>query len=82
MLLIQKQYNYNFHEWKIIPLRYINRYLGKHFKFHYKSNIPPNVLCNFPSYYKDMIQCWIKYFSYPPTTTSAIASQYLWSKAI
>ena len=25
-----------------------------------------------------MIQCWIKYFSHPPTRLSAIASQYLW----
>ena len=57
---------------------YINRYIGKHFTFHFNLNIPHNVLFNFPSYYKDMIQCWIKYSSHPPTKPSAIASQYLW----
>ena len=36
------------------------------------------MLYNFPSYYKDMIQCWIKYFSHPPTTLSVTVSQYLW----
>ena len=39
---MQKLYNDNFHEWKIISLRYINRYLGKHFKFHSNLNIPPD----------------------------------------
>ena len=75
---IQKLYNDSFHEWKIIPLRYINRYSSKHFKFHSNLNISPNVLYNFPSYYKDTIQSWIKCFSHPPTTTSVIASLYLW----
>ena len=75
---IQKLYNDNFHEWKIIALRYINRYWGKHLRFHCNLNISPNVLYNFPSYCKNMIQYWIKYFSHPPTTLSATASQYLW----
>ena len=48
---IQKLYNESFHEWKIIPLRYINQYLGKNFRFHSNLNIPHNVLYNLPSYY-------------------------------
>ena len=62
----------------IIPLRYIIRFLGKHFKFHSNSNIPNNVLYNFPSYYKDMIQCWIKYFSHPPTASSKLFFWFVW----
>ena len=27
-------YDKNFHEWKIIPLNLLNRYLGKNFNFH------------------------------------------------
>ena len=75
---IQRLYNDNFHEWKIIPLRYINLYLGKNFKFHSSLEIPVNILDNFPSCYKNIIHCWIKYFSNSPNTPSAIASQYLW----
>ena len=75
---LQRLYNDNFHEWKIIPLRYISLYLGKDFKFHSSLEITVNILDNFPSYYKNIIQCWIKNFSKSPTTPSAIASQYLW----
>ena len=75
---LQRLYNDNFHEWKIIPLRYISLYLGKDFKFHSSLEITVNILDNFPSYCKNIIQCWIKNFSKSPTTPSAIASQYLW----
>ena len=74
----QRLYNDNFHEWKIIPLRYISLYLGKNFKFHSSLEIPLNILDNFPTYYKNLMQCWIKHLSKPPITPSAVASQYLW----
>ena len=37
-----------------------------------------NVLHNFPSYCKDLIQYWIKCYSHSPTTRSVIALHYLW----
>ena len=37
---VKQLYTENFHDWKIIPLQYINKLFGKNFKFHYNLNIP------------------------------------------
>ena len=37
---VKQLYTENFHDWKIIPLQYINKLFGKNFKFHSNLNIP------------------------------------------
>ena len=75
---VKRLYTENFIEWKIIPLHYINKLFGKNFKFHSNLNIPKNTLSYFPSFYKDMLILWTKYYSNKPSLPSTIISQYLW----
>ena len=75
---IRRLYDDNHHEWKIIPLNFINNILGKKFIFHSNLCIPSFIMDHFPSFYKDMILLWSKYCSSSPNIPSAIASEYLW----
>ena len=58
---VKRLYTEKFHQWKIIPLQYINKRFGKNFKFHSKLNIPKNTLSYFPSFYKNILKIWGKY---------------------
>ena len=66
------------YELKIIPLQYINKLFGKNFKFHSYLNIWKNPLSYSPSFYKDILKLWTKYYSNQPSLPSTIVSQYLW----
>ena len=68
----------NYHEWKLIPMHYLKKYLGKEFKFHSNMKIPKNILDLFPIFYKEILDNWGKIYSQEPTVPSTIASQYLW----
>ena len=49
---ILRLYNEFYHDWKIIPLNYINNALGKKFKFYFNFSIPEKTMNSLPSYYK------------------------------
>ena len=68
----------NYHEWKLIPMHYLKKYLGKEFKFHSNMKIPKNILDLFPIFYKEILDNWGQIYSQEPTVPSTIASQYLW----
>ena len=68
----------NFHEWKLIPMHYITKFLGKGFKFHSNVKIPKNTLDLFPHSYKEILNYWGKTYSQQPNVPSTIASQFLW----
>ena len=72
---IKRLYTENFYEWKIIPLPYINKLFGENCKFHSNLNIPRNTLSYFPSFYKDILKLWTKYYSNQPSLPSTIVSQ-------
>ena len=74
----RRLYDDSFHEWKLIPLKFIKKSFGSHFKFH--PNLLFNISCinDFPSFYLDIFCNWKRYFSTNPETPSAILSQYLW----
>ena len=36
--------------------------LAKNFKFHFSLSIPNKTIKSLPSYYKDIINCWCKYY--------------------
>ena len=61
------QYNENFHEWKLIPLRYTPKAFGKNVMFHSNLHIPSDLICAFPTFYQDIITSWRNYYSSPPT---------------
>ena len=53
-------------QWKIIPLNYVNNALVKNFKFHSNLSIPHKTIIFLHSYYKNIIDCWCKYYSCTP----------------
>ena len=75
---IRRLYNECHHDWKIIPLNYICKALGKNLKFHSNSSIPNKTINSLPSYYKDIINSWCKYYSCTPKVSSLVSSQFLW----
>ena len=76
--MIRRLYNECHHDWKIIPLNYIYNALGKNFKFHSNLSIPNKTINSLPSYYKDIINSWCKYYSCTPKVSSLVSSQFLW----
>ena len=77
---VRRLYNENFNEQKLIPVHYIEKYVGKEFKFHLIVKIPVNILGLFSLFYKEILGCRGKDYSQAPRVFSAIASQYLWFK--
>ena len=75
---IKRLYDKNMHNWKIIPLALIEKFLGKGFKFHSNMKIENKYIRNFPKYYQKIIIAWYKNFSSLVDLPSAILSQYLW----
>ena len=74
---IKRLYNDSFHEWKLIPLYYFNKNLGKHFKFHSNLSFSKNFSAYFPCYYREILDRWSKFYTQTPTVPSTIASQFL-----
>ena len=59
---VKKLYDDCFHEWKLIHLNLLNKYFGPSFKFHSNLQFESKFLKDFPSFYKQMLMNWIKYF--------------------
>ena len=75
---IKRLYDKNMHNWKIIPLALIEKFLGKCFKSHSNMKIENKYIRNFPKYYQKIIIPWSRNFSSVVDLPSAILSQYLW----
>ena len=70
---IQRLYNENFHEWKLVPLRYIRKAFGKNVKFHSNLHIPSYLICTFPTFCQDVITSWCNKYS----SLSTLPSKFL-----
>ena len=75
---VKKLYDDFFHEWKIIPLHLLNKCFGPSFKFHSNLHFKSKLLKQFPSFYKQILMNWKKYFIASPITPSGILSQFIW----
>ena len=75
---IKRLFDNNSHNWKIIPLGFINKYLGKDFKFHSNLQIDSKYVKTFPKYFKEVINAWSRNLACKPNIPSAILSQFLW----
>ena len=64
----------NFHQWKVIPLYLIRRYLGRNFKFHSNLEVSHSFWSTFPRFYKEVIIRWGKHLSFPST----VACEFIW----
>ena len=67
----------DFHDWKIIPLFVIGKYLGKNFKFHHNIDINNDILSSFPSFYQDIFIKWINNHTAKPTLPSMILPEFI-----
>ena len=74
---IEKLFDENFHDWKIIPLHIIHKSLGKKFVFHSNFKVNKKLIKSFPKYYREIINTWGSKFSCQTLLPSAILSQFL-----
>ena len=75
---IKRLFDKNFHQWKIIPLHLIRKYLGKNFKFHSNLALPDHILVKFPKFYQEIFTRWGKSLSSNAIIPSTIANQFIW----
>ena len=75
---VKKLYDHNHHDWKIIPLFFINKYFGKH--FHFYSNLFFNLALvdSFPEFYEQIFINWSNCFVTNSEVPSCIESIFLW----
>ena len=75
---VKKLYDDCFREWKIIPLHLLNKCFGPSFKFHSNLHFESKLLKHFPSFYKQILMNWKKYFIASPITPPDVLSQFIW----
>ena len=61
-----------------IPLHFFSKYFGPSFKFNSNLHFESKLLKDFPSFYKQMLMNWKKYFMGPPIIPSCVLNQFLW----
>ena len=68
-----------FNEWKIIPLRLLNKYFRPSFKFHSNFHFESK-LKGFPSFHRHPFTNELEnlFNCTPPKTLSCVLSQFLW----
>ena len=72
---VKKLYDDCFHEWKIIPLHLLKKYFGTSLKFYSNLHFESK---HFPSFYKEILMNWKKYFIASPITPSGVLIQCIW----
>ena len=75
---LRRLFDNSFHQWKVIPLFFINKTFGEHFKFHSNLDFSDDTVKCFPSYYKSMFLNWKNFFYVNPCVPSCILNQVLW----
>ena len=68
----------NFHEWKIIPFHFINKYFGKSFEFHSCLSFDRKLLIKFPKIYKNILFQWRSSLFAFSELPSCIMSNFVW----
>ena len=75
---IKRLFNDSFHEWKLIPLKLIEKSFDDDLKFNSNLSFNNSYVRHFPSFYKNILLNWKQYLSTDPETISGILSQNLW----
>ena len=73
----RRLFDNSFHQWKVIPLFFINKTFGEHFKFHSNLHFSDDTVKCFPSFYKSMFLNWKKIFYVNPCVSSSLLNQVL-----
>ena len=75
---VKRLFEDDFHDWKVIPLFLIGKYLCKNFKFHNNIELSNDILSKFPSFYQDIFIKWINNYTAKPTLPFMILSEFIW----
>ena len=75
---IQRLYDDNNHDWKIIPKYFISTFFGKKFIFHSNLNFSQELIKSFPPFYRSIFINWKTFFYSSPDSPSCILSEFLW----
>ena len=75
---VKRLFDNTHHEWKIMPLRYIEKTFGNNFRFHSNLDFDDNFIKIFPKFYQTILLDWKNYLSNSPTVISTMANQFLW----
>ena len=75
---VQRLYDDNTHDWKIIPKFLISTFFGNKFVFHSNLNFCQTLLKSFPLFYRLILITWKTFFYSSPDTPSCILSEFLW----
>ena len=75
--LVRRLFDKYFHQWKVIPLYLIQKYLCKTSKFHSNLDLRKSRLRKFTKYYREMLFKWGEFLSSSPDLPSAIISQFI-----
>ena len=75
---VKKLYDGNNHDWKSIPLHYMNKYFGKKNYFHSNLSFNLALVDSFPEFYKKVFINWSSYFLSDCKVPSCIESNFLW----
>ena len=57
---VRQLFDNNFHQWNVIPLYLVKKYLCKNFKFHSNLDLRKYRLRIFSNYYQEMLYKWGK----------------------
>ena len=75
---VKKQFDENFHEWKVIPLHLIYITFRENLKFQSNLSYNTKLLTSFPVFYKNIFRYWSQHFTVSPELPSCILSTFLW----
>ena len=74
---LNRLFDDNFHPWKQIPLFYFNRVSKNSNLFHPNLCVPNSLLCDIPTFYRNIISFWQDISISPPTSVHTILSESL-----
>ena len=75
---VQRLFDDNVHDWKVIPKFLIHKSFCQKFIFHSNLVFNDALLKNFPPFYKSIFINWKNLFSSSPNIPSCILSEFLW----
>ena len=75
---VKRLFEDDFHDWKVIPIFLIGKYLCKNFKFHNNIELSNDILSKCPSFYQDIFIKWINNYTEKPTLPFMILSEFIW----
>ena len=78
MFRVKRLLEDDFHDWKVVALFLIGKYLGKTLKFQNNTDISNYIISKFSSFYQDIFIKCLNNFTSKPTLPFMILSELIW----